>query len=78
MSYATHNNISIQSTEIVTKETLMQLTTFENEIHILSTVWMKMLTMFSGALHLLHKYKSSFSHILVFRNAFLGILMLKD
>ena len=30
------------------------------------TAWLKSLTMFSGALHLLHHYKSNLAHLLAF------------
>ena len=38
------------------------------DFHFISTVWMKSLTIFSGALHLLHHYKSDFTHLFAFQN----------
>ena len=43
----------------------------------MATVWMKSLTMFSGALHLLHHYESNFAHLLAFKNLVLEFLNAK-
>ena len=48
---------------------LVKLFTVQNRLELcpqLPTVWMKSLTMFSGALHLLHHYKSNLAHLLAF------------
>ena len=42
-----------------------------------STVWMKSLTMFSGALHLPHNYKSNFAHLLAFKDLVIEFLNAK-
>ena len=42
-----------------------------------TTVWMKSLTMFSGALHLLHNYMRNLAHLLAFKNLVTGFLNAK-